>query len=47
MGKTIACPIIRQETSVMINTVGVAPGVYRLSIEASGRLISKTVTLAK
>ena len=47
MGKTIACPIVRQETSVMINTAGVAPGVYRLLIEASGRLVSKTVTLAK
>jgi len=47
MGKTIACPIVRKETSVMINTTGIAPGVYRLSIEASGRLVSKTVTLAK
>jgi hypothetical protein len=47
MGKTIACPIVRKETSVIINTAGIAPGVYRLLIEASGRLVSKTVTLAK
>jgi Beta-galactosidase/beta-glucuronidase len=46
-GKTVACPLVRREASVIMNTSGVAPGVYRLLIQTPDRTISKTITMTK
>jgi hypothetical protein len=46
-GKTMTCPIVRTEASIVINTSDIAPGVYRLLVRTPGGLLSKTITKAK